>query len=158
MERDIPPGFDLRDDAQAAQHARIALRCNRCVSRDNVLVVHLATDDRKLFGLGRKSSSNGSCVNSTLVGSEEVISGLRQQLQRQSHRVTRVLDPALAAPRKNRCTLSRAQAAFAYRDYRMHVTLEKVVRASLSVAGPYAALIAARHLNARIAQHLKDLG
>jgi hypothetical protein len=44
----------------------------------------------------------------------------------------------------------------------MDVTLENPVasvRASLSVAGLYAALIAPRHqVDARIAQHLKDLG
>ena len=89
MERDLPPNFDVTDDAQAAWHARIAL--NAVVASQGKMhwLCTYATDDRKLFGL-------------VVVEDEQVIdefvrnAGIGGGVK--IHRVLRVLDPSLAAP------------------------------------------------------------
>ncbi|MDE2361772.1 MAG: hypothetical protein KGM42_03765 [Hyphomicrobiales bacterium] len=88
MERDMPPGFDPADDAQAALHARIALDAIVATAGKMHWLCTYATDDRKPFGL-------------VVVESEEVIeeyvarAGIAAGVK--AHRVTRVLDPSLAA-------------------------------------------------------------
>ncbi|OKO75574.1 hypothetical protein [Bradyrhizobium sp. AS23.2] len=89
IERDLPAGFDVTDDAQAARHARIALDAIVATQGKMHWLCTFATDDRKLFGL-------------VVVESEQVI----EQYVRNAgiggnvkiHRVLRTLDPALAAP------------------------------------------------------------
>ena len=90
MERDLPAGFDVADDAQAARHARIALDAITATQGKMHWLCTYATDDRKLFGL-------------VVVETEQVIqdyirnAGIDSNLK--VHRVIRVLDPSLAAPR-----------------------------------------------------------
>ena len=90
MERDMPPGFDPRDETQASRHARIALDAITATAGKMHWLCTYATDDRKLFGL-------------VVVENEDVIAEYVKQAGINSgvkvHRVTRVLDPALAAPR-----------------------------------------------------------
>ena len=90
MERDLPENFDVTDDAQAAWHARIAL--DAVIATDGKMhwLCTYATDDRKLFGL-------------VVVENEQVIddfvrrAGIGGHLK--IHRVLRILDPSLAAPK-----------------------------------------------------------
>lgn len=90
MERDLPDGFDVADDAQAARHARIALDAITATQGKMHWICTYATDDRKLFGL-------------VVVENEQVIddyvrhAGIGGNLK--VHRVMRILDPALAAPK-----------------------------------------------------------
>jgi hypothetical protein len=51
MERDMPPGFDAGDEAQAGRHARIALDAVTATAGKMHWLCTYATDDRKLFGL-----------------------------------------------------------------------------------------------------------
>ena len=51
MERDLPAGFDVTDDAQAAWHARIAVDAVAASGGKMHWLCTYATDDRKLFGL-----------------------------------------------------------------------------------------------------------
>jgi hypothetical protein len=51
MERDLPSGFDVTDDAQAAWYARIALNAVIASKGKMHWLCTYATDDRKLFGL-----------------------------------------------------------------------------------------------------------
>ncbi|MCC8957881.1 hypothetical protein H8B02_31955 [Bradyrhizobium sp. Pear77] len=89
IERDLPAGFDVTDDAQVARHARIALDAIIATQGRMHWLCTYATDDRKLFGL-------------VVVESEEVIdayvrnAGIASSVR--IHRVLRTLDPALAAP------------------------------------------------------------
>ena len=87
MERDMPPNFDPRDEAQAARHARIALDAIVSTKGKMHWLCTYATDDRKLFGL-------------VVVESEDVIADYVKQAGIGSaikvHRVVRILDPALA--------------------------------------------------------------
>jgi hypothetical protein len=89
MERDMPPGFDAGDEAQASRHARIALDAVTATAGKMHWLCTYATDDRKLFGL-------------VVVESEDVIAEYVKQAGIgggvKVHRVVRVLDPALAAP------------------------------------------------------------
>ena len=90
MERDLPANFDVTDDAQAARHARIALDAVIATEGKMHWLCTYATDDRKLFGL-------------VVVENEGVIddfvraAGIGGTLR--IHRVLRVLDPSLAAPK-----------------------------------------------------------
>ena len=90
MERDLPANFDVTDDAQAAWHARIALDAVIASEGKMHWLCTYATDDRKLFGL-------------VVVENEGVIdefvrdAGIGGALK--IHRVLRVLDPSLAAPK-----------------------------------------------------------
>lgn len=90
MERDLPTNFDVADDAQAARHARIALDAIVATQGKMHWLCTYATDDRKLFGL-------------VVVENEQVIdeyvrnAGIASNLK--VHRVVRVLDPSLAAPK-----------------------------------------------------------
>jgi hypothetical protein len=88
MERDMPPGFDASDEAQASRHARIALNAVTATAGKMHWLCTYATDDRKLFGL-------------VVVESEQVIADYVKQAGIAGgvkvHRVVRVLDPALAA-------------------------------------------------------------
>lgn len=90
MERDLPANFDITDDAQAARHARIALDAVVASQGKMHWLCTYATDDRKLFGL-------------VVVENEGVIedfvrnAGISGTLK--IHRVLRVLDPSLAAPK-----------------------------------------------------------
>ena len=90
MERDMPANFDPRDDAQAARHARIALDAITATKGKMHWLCTCATDDQKLFGL-------------VVVESEDVIADYVKQAGINSafkvHRVTRLLDPAPAAPK-----------------------------------------------------------
>ena len=90
MERDMPANFDPADDAQAARHARIALDAITATAGKMHWLCTYATDERKLFGL-------------VVVESEDVIADYVKRAGIDSsikvHRVTRVLDPALAAPK-----------------------------------------------------------
>jgi hypothetical protein len=90
MERDMPANFDPRDDAQAAGHARIALDAITATNGKMHWLCTYATDDRKLFGLVVVESED---VIADYVKRAGITSGIKV------HRVTRVLDPALAAPR-----------------------------------------------------------
>jgi hypothetical protein len=89
IERDLPPNFDVTDDAQAARHARIALDAIIATQGKMHWLSTYATDDRKLFGL-------------VVVENEQVIdayvknAGIGGNVK--IHRVLRTLDPALAAP------------------------------------------------------------
>lgn len=89
IERDVPAGFDVTDDAQAARHARIALDAIIATQGKMHWLCTYATDDRKLFGL-------------VVVESEAVIdayvrnAGIGTSVR--IHRVLRTLDAALAAP------------------------------------------------------------
>jgi hypothetical protein len=89
MERDMPANFDPLDEAQASRHARIALDALTATRGKMHWLCTYATDDRKLFGL-------------VVVESEDVIAEYVKQAGINSgvkvHRVTCVLDPALAAP------------------------------------------------------------
>ena len=90
MERDMPPNFDPADEAQAGRHARIALDAVTATAGRMHWLCTYATDDRKLFGL-------------VVVENEDVIAeyvanaGIAANVK--VHRIIRVLDPALAAPR-----------------------------------------------------------
>jgi hypothetical protein len=89
MERDLPASFDVTDDRQASEHARIALDAVLATGGRMHWLCTFATDDRKLFGL-------------VVVENEQVIdeyvrrAGISGNVK--IHRVLRVLDPALAAP------------------------------------------------------------
>jgi hypothetical protein len=63
MERDMPPGFDAADEAQASRHARIALDAVTATAGKMHWLCTYATGDRKLFGL-------------VVVESEDVITGI----------------------------------------------------------------------------------
>ena len=90
MERDLPANFDVTDDIQAARHARIALDAVVATEGKMQWLCTYATDDRKLFGL-------------VVVESEQVIddyvrnAGIGGNVK--VHRVLRVLDSSLAAPK-----------------------------------------------------------
>jgi hypothetical protein len=90
MERDLPENFDVTDDTQAARHARIALDAVIAAEGKMHWLCTYATDDRKLFGL-------------VVVENEQVIddfvrrAGIGGRLK--IHRVLRILDPSLAAPK-----------------------------------------------------------
>lgn len=90
MERPLPDSFDVLDDAQAAWHARIALDSVASFKGRMHWLHTYATDDRKLFGL-------------VVVEDESVIEDYRQRAgigtEIKVHRVLRILDPALAAPK-----------------------------------------------------------
>jgi hypothetical protein len=90
MERDMPENFDPRDETQASRHARIALDAIAATAGKMHWLCTYATDDRKLFGV-------------VVVENEEVIAEYVRQAGigggLKIHRVTRVLDPALAAPK-----------------------------------------------------------
>ncbi|MBR1218968.1 hypothetical protein JQ557_13270 [Bradyrhizobium sp. U87765 SZCCT0131] len=90
LERDMPPGFDPLDDAQASRHARIALDAITATAGKMHWLCTYATDDRKLFGLVVVEDEN---VIAHYMANAGIDSGIKV------HRVTRVLDPALAAPR-----------------------------------------------------------
>ncbi len=89
MERDMPANFDASDDGQAAWHARIALNAIAASKGNMHWLCTYATEDRKLFGL-------------VVVESERVIdeyvrrAGIQGEVK--IHRVTRTLDPSIAAP------------------------------------------------------------
>lgn len=89
MERDLPAGFDVSDDAQAAWHARIALDAVVASGGKMHWLCTYATDDRKLFGLVVEDESviDEFVKRADITGSVKV------------HRVLRVLDPSLAAPK-----------------------------------------------------------
>jgi hypothetical protein len=88
MERDLPVGFNVADDAQAARHARIALDAITATQGKMHWLCTYATDDQKLFGL-------------VVVENEQVIedyvrnAGIESNLK--IHRVVRVLDPSIAS-------------------------------------------------------------
>jgi hypothetical protein len=89
IERDLPEGFDVQDDEQAAWHARIAVDSTASFQGRMHWLCTYATADRKLFGV-------------VVVENEQVISdwadkaGVGSEIK--FHRVLRVLDPSLAAP------------------------------------------------------------
>jgi|SRR5882757_1460097 len=90
MERDLPANFDVTDDAQAAWHARIALDAIIASRGKMHWLCTYATGDRKLFGL-------------VVVENEQVIDDYVRDAgisdSPRIHRVLRVLDPSLAAPK-----------------------------------------------------------
>lgn len=90
MERDLPPGFDPTDDAQAAWHARIAVDAVAASGGRMHWLCTYATQDRKLFGLVVVEDEN---VIDEYVARAGVSGGVKV------HRVLRVLDPSLAAPK-----------------------------------------------------------
>jgi len=90
MERDMPANFDPRDDAQAGRHGRIALDAITAMKGKMHWLCTYATDDRKLFGLVVVESED---VIAEYVKQAGIASGIKV------HRVTRVLDAALAAPK-----------------------------------------------------------
>ena len=90
MERDLPPGFDVTDDAQAAWHARIAVDAVAASGGRMHWLCTYATEDRKLFGLVVVEDES---VIADYVRRAGVSGGVKV------HRVLRVLDPSLAAPK-----------------------------------------------------------
>jgi hypothetical protein len=90
MERDMPPNFDPSDPAQASRHARIALDAITATAGKMHWLCTYATDDRKLFGLV-------VCENEEVIAEYVKRAGIDGGIK--LHRVTCVLDPALAAPR-----------------------------------------------------------
>jgi hypothetical protein len=90
MERDLPANFDVTDDTQAAWHARIALDAVVASQGKMHWLCTYATEDRKLFGL-------------VVVESEQVIDDFVRNAgiggNPKIHRVLRILDPSLAAPK-----------------------------------------------------------
>jgi hypothetical protein len=89
MERDLPAGFDVLDDAQAAWHARVAVDAAASFNGRMHWLCTYATEDQKLFGL-------------VVVEDERVIEEFAQRAGIASgikfHRVLRVLDPSIAGP------------------------------------------------------------
>jgi hypothetical protein len=89
MERDLPPGFDIGDDMQAAWHARIAVDAAAAMGGRMHWLCTYATEDRKLFGL-------------VVVEDEQVIADWSKRAGVAAgikvHKVVRVLDPAMAGP------------------------------------------------------------
>jgi len=89
MERDLPAGFDVADDTQAAWHARVAVDATASFNGRMHWLCTYATDDRKLFGL-------------VVVENEQVIEEFAQRAgiggTIKFHRVLRVLDPSTAGP------------------------------------------------------------
>ena len=89
MERDLPAGFDVTDDAQAAWHARIAVGAVAALRGRMRWLCTYATDDDKLFGL-------------VVMEDQQVIddyvraAGISGSVK--IHKVVRVLDPSIAAP------------------------------------------------------------
>jgi hypothetical protein len=90
MERDLPANFDVTDDAQAAWHARIALDAVIASQGKMHWLCTYATDDRKLFGL---VVVENEAVIDDFVRNAGIAGNLR------IHRVLRILDPSLAAPK-----------------------------------------------------------
>jgi hypothetical protein len=90
MERDLPANFDVTDDAQAAWHARIALDAVIASQGKMHWLCTYATDDRKLFGL---VVVENEAVIDDFVRNAGITGNLR------IHRVLRILDPSLAAPK-----------------------------------------------------------
>jgi len=90
MERDLPANFDVTDDAQAAWHARIALDAVVASQGKMHWLCTYATDDRKLFGLVvvENEAAIDDFVRHAGIGGTLKI-----------HRMLRVLDPSLAAPK-----------------------------------------------------------
>ncbi|WJR74866.1 hypothetical protein [Bradyrhizobium sp. NP1] len=89
MERDLPAGFDVLDDAQAARHARIAVDALAALLGKMHWLCTYATDDGKLFGLVVVENEQ---VIEDFVRNAGIDAGIK------IHRVLRVLDPSLAAP------------------------------------------------------------
>jgi hypothetical protein len=90
MERDLPATFDVTDDAQAAWHARIALDAVAASAGRMHWLCTYATADRKLFGLVVVEDES---VIDEYVKTAGIMGGVKV------HRVLRVLDPSLAAPK-----------------------------------------------------------
>lgn len=91
MERDLPAGFDVADDAQAAWHARIALDAVAAARGRMHWLCTYATDSGKLFGLVVVEDES---VIEDYVKKAGISGGVKV------HRVLRVLDPALAEPKR----------------------------------------------------------
>ena len=89
IERELPEGFDVRDDEHAAWHARVAVDTTATFHGRMHWLCTYATADHKLFGL-------------VVVENEQVISDWAEKAgvgsEIKFHRVLRVLDPSLAAP------------------------------------------------------------
>ena len=89
MERDLPAGFDVMNDAQAAWHARVAVDAAASFQGRMHWLCTYATEDRKLFGL-------------VVVENEQVIEEFARRAGVTSgikfHKVLRVLDPSTAGP------------------------------------------------------------
>jgi len=90
MERDLPAGFDVTDDTQAAWHARIALDAGAASGGRMHWLCTYATDSGKLFGLVVVEDES---VIDDFVKRAGISGGVKV------HRVLRVLDPSLAAPK-----------------------------------------------------------
>jgi hypothetical protein len=90
MERDLPASFDVTDDSQAAWHARIAVDAVKALEGRMHWLCTYATEDRKLFGLVVVEDER---VIEEYVGRAGIGAGVKV------HKVLRVLDPSLAAPR-----------------------------------------------------------
>ena len=89
MERDLPQGFDVLDDAQAAWHARVAVDAAASFAGRMHWLCTYATEDRKLFGLV-------VVEDETVIRDWAAKAGIASNVK--FHRVVRVLDAALAAP------------------------------------------------------------
>ena len=90
MERDLPESFDVTDDAQAAWHARVAVDAVKALQGRMHWLCTYATEDRKLFGLVVVEDQR---VIEEFVGKAGIGTAVK------IHKVLRVLDPSLAAPR-----------------------------------------------------------
>jgi hypothetical protein len=89
MERDLPAGFDVTDDAQAAWHARIAVDAVKALQGRMHWLCTYATEDRKLFGLVVVEDQQ---VIDEFVGRAGIGTAVK------IHEVLCVLDPSLAGP------------------------------------------------------------
>ena len=90
MERPLPQGFDVLDDAQAAWHARIAVDAVVALQGKMHWICTYATEDRKLFGLvvvEDQATIDDYVRRAGIAGEIKV------------HKILRTLDPSLAAPK-----------------------------------------------------------
>jgi hypothetical protein len=89
MERELPAGFDVTDDDQAAWHSRVAVDAAAASDGRMHWLCTYATEDRKLFGVVAVEDMHAI---------EEYLKRAGIASQVKIRRVLRVLDPSNAGP------------------------------------------------------------
>jgi hypothetical protein len=89
MERELPEGFDVKNDEQAAWHARVAADAVATLDGRMHWLCTFATEDRKLFSI---------VVVEDMQAIEEYVKRAGITAQIKIRNVLRVLDPSDAGP------------------------------------------------------------